>query len=91
MKLHSISIDVTKVRKERLYQGKKGTYLKITVAEYDEPDKFGNNVAVWEEQTKEEREGKVERNFLGNGKTVYNEQKPGSELPAKEEGSDLPF
>jgi hypothetical protein len=93
MKLHSVSIDVTKIRKERIYVGKKGKYLNLTVAVYDEKDKYDNNVAVWEEQTKEEREAKEERNFLGNGKTVFTDQKSeqsGGNLP-EDDGNDLPW
>ena len=69
--LISISIDVTKITKERLYQGQKGKYLKLTVSVNDEEDQFGNTVSAYEEQTKEEREGKAPKNFLGNGKVIW--------------------
>jgi len=69
--LISISIDVTKITKERLYQGQKGKYLKLTVSVNDEEDQFGNTVSAYEEQTKEERENKAPKNFLGNGKVIW--------------------
>ena len=92
MKLHSISIDVTKIDKSRLYVGKKGTYLKLTIAEKDEPDQFGNNLSAWEEQTEEERKNKTQRNFLGNGKTIWTE-KPANEANEASDNNpdDLPF
>lgn len=69
--LLSISIDVTKIKKERLYRGEKGTYLKLTVSVNDEADQFGNTVSAYEEQTKEERDAKAPKNYLGNGKVFW--------------------
>jgi hypothetical protein len=70
-KLINLSIDVTKIDKSKLIQGKKGTYLNLTVAVNDEADQFGNNVSAWIGQSKEEREAKNDRTFLGNGKVVF--------------------
>ncbi len=69
--LISVRIDVSKIDKERLYKGEKGTYLDVTVSVNDEPDKYGKNVTVYQEQTKEEREAKAPKNFLGNGKVIW--------------------
>lgn len=70
-KLLAVSLDVKKISKERLFQGNKGTYLKLTISLNDQIDQYGNNVSVWEEQTSEERNAKVTRNFLGNGKVIF--------------------
>ena len=70
-KLISASLNVLKIDKTKLFKGDKGTYLKITISINDQIDQFGNNVSVWEEQSKEEREAKVQRNYLGNGKIVF--------------------
>lgn len=70
-KLISLRIDVSKIDKSRLYKGEKGTYLDLTVSLNDETDDYGNNVAAWENQTKEERESKVNKNYLGNGKVFW--------------------
>lgn len=91
MKLHSVSINLSKIRKERIHVGEKGKYLNLTIAEYDEKDQYGNNVAVWEGQTEEERKNKVERHFLGNGKTVFAEKKEVAESATQDDGGDLPF
>jgi hypothetical protein len=92
-KLLNVSIDVTKIKKELLISGAKGTYLNLTVSVNDEEDKFGNTVSAWQSQSKEEREAKVDRNFLGNGKVVYDsEQKaPQPKAVVQEESMDLPF
>jgi hypothetical protein len=96
--LIAISIDVTKLDKSKLVKGKKGTYANITVSVNDEDDQFGNNASIWESQTKEERDAKVDRNFLGNGKVIWSSQsstdqpKPsGKKTQASDDNDDLPF
>jgi len=84
MKLMSLSIDVKKINKDRLYVGQKGTYLKVVVQLKDEVDQFGNNVSVWEEQTPEERKEK-KKNYLGNGKVIFDTEM------TKADSGDLPF
>ena len=93
-KLLNVSIDVTKIKKELLISGAKGTYLNLTVSLNDEEDKFGNTVSAWQSQSKEEREAKVDRNFLGNGKVVYDSdgaKKPAPAQQPQEQEADLPF
>jgi hypothetical protein len=97
--LIAVSIDVTKLDKSKFVKGKKGTYANITISVNDEDDQFGNNTSVWESQTKEERDDKVDRNFLGNGKVVWSSQssndtkKTSSKKASKQddEDDDLPF
>lgn len=68
----NISIDVTKIDKSKLIDGKDGRkYYNMTFSINDSPDQYGNNIQVWEGQSKEERESKAQRNFLGNGRTVW--------------------
>ena len=52
-------------------EGKKGKYLPITITINDEVDQFGNNGPVIVEQTKEEREAKVAKVYLGNARVVW--------------------
>lgn len=70
-KLLAVSIDVTKFDKRKFVAGKKGTYANVTISVNDTEDQYGNNVSLWEGQTQEEREAKADRNFLGNGKVVW--------------------
>ncbi len=68
----SLKIDVTKIDKTRLYAGKGGRkYLNLTIAVADEQDDYGNDVSCWEEQSKEERQNRERRNFLGSSGRVF--------------------
>ena len=96
------SIDLTKIPKDKIIQGKKGKYLPVTITLNDELDQFGNNGPVVVQQTKEERDAKAEKVYLGNVKVVWtNDQnvgvapKEGQAAPvqqaAAEPVDDLPF
>jgi len=65
------SIDLTKIPKDKIIEGKKGKYLPITVTINDEVDQFGNQGPVVVQQSKEEREAKTEKVYLGNVKVVW--------------------
>ena len=65
------SIDLTKIPKDKIYAGKKGKYLPITITLNDEVDQFGNQGPVVVEQTKEERDAKAAKTYLGNVKVVW--------------------
>jgi mannose-1-phosphate guanylyltransferase len=58
--------------KEKFVAGKDGAvYINLTMSVNDET-KFGNNAAVFVSQTKEENQEKKPKNYLGNGKVVWN-------------------
>ena len=65
------SIDLTKIPKDKIIEGKKGKYLPITITVNDEPDQFGNQGPVIVDQSKEEREAKTAKTYLGNCKVVW--------------------
>ena len=68
----SISIDVTKIEKARLYEGKKGTYLDlITFVELDEKDQYDQNGFISQAVTKDERDAGVKGPILGNCKVFW--------------------
>ena len=104
--LFSASLDVSKISKDKLVKGEKGTYLNLTISINDEADKFGNTLTIIESQTQEEREAKANRNYLANGKLVWTTEggsvskkgsvpatptPPPAAEPVVEEGDDLPF
>ena len=97
--LINLSIDVTKIDKAKLIKGAKGTYLNLTVAVNNELDQFGNNAAAYISQSKEEREAKVNRTYLGNGKVVFTDgtinkaeqQQAQPKQSAPQEDDSLPF
>ena len=95
------SIDLNKITKEKIFVGKKGKYLPVTITINDELDQFGNQGPVVVEQTKEERDAKAPKTYLGNVKVVWsngtnvepaprdNNSAPAPAPAAAEE--DLPF
>ena len=90
------SIRVDKLPKEKFVKGKDGAvYYNLTISVNDET-RYGNNVAIMDSQTKEEREAKAQRNYLGNGKVVWTNNQ--ISVAEKEEvvetanvNDDLPF
>jgi hypothetical protein len=96
------SIDLTKVPKDRIIVGKKGKYINVAITVNDEEDQFGNFGPIIVDQTKEEREAKAPKTYLGNVRVVWSNgtfPSPGSfdgkpkakpvQAAAKED--DLPF
>ena len=65
------SINLNAIDKSKIIEGKKGKYLPITITVNDEPDQFGNQGPVTMDQTKEEREAKSPKQYLGNVKVVW--------------------
>ena len=94
------SINLSNIPKEKIINGKKGKYLPIAISVNDEPDQFGNQGPVTVDQTKEERDAKTQKTYLGNCKVVWTNgtfpdpiktdmPKQAAPAPIKEE--DLPF
>ena len=65
------SINLSEIPKDKIFIGKKGKYLGITITLNDEVDQFGNQGPVVVEQTKEERESKQAKTYLGNTRVVW--------------------
>ena len=65
------SINLNVIPKDKIYNGKKGKYLPITITLNNEPDQFGNQGPVVVEQTKDERDAKAAKTYLGNVKVVW--------------------
>lgn len=96
------SIDLNKIPKEKIIIGKKGKYLPMTVTINDEVDQYGNQGPVVVEQSKEEREAKANKVYLGNAKVVwtngtnvdkapyYEQEASVAPVPAADD-DDLPF
>jgi hypothetical protein len=97
----SASIDLAKIEKSKITEGKNGQkFYSISIAVYDESDKFGNDVAITAGQSKEEREAKAAKVYIGNGKTVWQSGEQAASAPAKPAAApaaaqslddDLPF
>ena len=90
----NLKIDVTKLTKEKLFKGQKGTYANVTVAaNMDGESEYGDTHYVYEQQTKEEREAKTPKNYVGNGKEfVFNGGSAATEpVTADMSDEDIPF
>jgi hypothetical protein len=89
----SVRIDVTKIDKERLYKGEKGTYLDLTTfVDTAEQDQYENNGFISQSVDKEEREKGVQTPILGNVKVFYTD---GESAPVQSNSApiteDIPF
>lgn len=70
--LLNVSIDVASLPKEKFVTAKNGkVYYNFTVSVNDDTNDYGQNVSIYDSQTKEEREAKKSKNYLGNGKVVW--------------------
>lgn len=69
--LISASIDLAKIDKTKIFEKDGKKWLNIQVSINDQTDQYGNNVSISINQTKEERDNKANRTYLGNGKVVY--------------------
>jgi len=99
------SINLNNIDKSKIIVGKKGKYLPITITINDEVDQFGNQGPVVVAQSKEERETKTAKTYLGNVQVVWTNgdnvpaaprddaQGGGAQAPASlsPEPDDLPF
>ena len=101
-----LKIDVSKIDKARIYEGKKGKYLTMTAfVDVDNKDQYDNNGMI----THKKEEGEERAPILGNVKVFWSESQQARQQPAhtqgfKEEGvapsqsrsadefeSDIPF
>lgn len=65
------SINLNAIPKNKIIDGAKGKYLPITITINDETDQFGNQGPIMVEQSKEERDAKAPKTYLGNVKVVW--------------------
>ena len=94
--LIKLNINVENLPKEKFVKGKKGVYYNLTISVNDETNQFGQNVSAFDSQTKEEREAKKPKQYIGNGKVVWTD---GKSTKAQQEAQpqdndnnvDLPF
>jgi len=83
MKIVNIGVNLSKIEENsaKITTDKKGNkWINLTVAIMDEADNYGNDSQVNINQTKEERESKVNKVFVGSGKTVYDSDKKNAEF-----------
>ena len=92
MKLLKGKIDVTKIDKSKLFKGTKGTYLDIDIWLDDKEDKYGQLGNIQQSLSKEEREAKAAKIFIGNVSKVYDiDTKQESKQDVSPSEDELPF
>ena len=96
--LVNVTINLDKLPRQKFVKGKKGTYYTFTLSVGDQTNAFGQNVSVFDAQTKEQVSAKAERNYLGNGNVFWTdgtcvkaEPKEDSKPKVEEQIDDLPF
>ena len=65
------SINLDAIDKSKIIVGKKGKYYPITITLNDEVDQFGNQGPITDSQSKEQRDNKEAKNYLGNVQVVW--------------------
>lgn len=97
--IQELSICLSDIPKERLRKGSNGkVYCNITVGTRKEPDQWGRNLKVYISPTKQDKEEKLAKIYVGAGKTFIFAQGGTSEINKQDlpwenndEESDLPY
>jgi len=95
----NIKIDVTKLDKDRLYQGKKGKYADLKAfIDTEQVGEYGDNGTVSQSTSKEERDNGVKMPVCGNVRVFYKQESESKETPQPDHpqefditGEQIPF
>lgn len=96
--LLNAKLKLNKLNKDKIFKGKVHNFYDITISLNDET-RFDNNVSIWTRQTKEERDNKAEREYIGEGEVVWLDdngavlvqKEDAPQTQKQEEDLDLPF
>ena len=95
--LINVSICLSDIPKDKIKSADNGKkYLNICVAERREPDQYEQTHTVFVSQSKEEREAKANKVYIGSGKAVVfapvnTAPEAVADMPPAEDVSELPF
>lgn len=95
--LINVSICVSDIPKDRIHVADNGKkYISVCVSELREQDRYENTHSVFMRQSKEEREARADRVYIGKGKVVnfspaVATPEAVADLPIAQEVDDLPF
>ena len=91
-----LNLCLSDIDKTKIFTAKNGKkYLSVVVTDRKEVDQFGNDLVVYVSQSKDERDSKSPKNYIGTGKT-YGEKQTTAQpqeapQPHEQETEDLPF
>jgi len=96
--MYSLDLDILKIpanklKVRKLKNGNKAAFATLILAERQQPDDYGNTHTVFISQTKEEREAKEPKIYIGSAKLIGAEtatENPFANLEA-EEKNDCPI
>ena len=95
--LINVSICVSDIPRDQIKVANNGKkYIAVCVSQLREPDSYENTHSVFMRQTKEEREAKIPRVFIGRGKAMNFTSAPVTveniaDMPLADRVDDLPF
>lgn len=88
----TVSIEAGKIPKHMIVEKNGKKYINIVVDSRKEPDQYGNTHSVYMSQTKEQREAKEAKTYIGSGKEfVFNNNTTTPANNSPENVDDLPF
>ena len=93
-KLVNAGIDLAKIPASAIREDDKGRkWLNVDVWINDTPDKYDNDASISIQQTKEQRDAKEPKVYLGNGKKKFgwDDDAPTQTSAPASEKADLPF
>lgn len=90
----NIKINLSKIPKDKIFDGKNGKYIDVTIAERQSPDQFGNTHTMYHYDSAT----KV-KTYIGEGKlftfgqqqSAQPQQKQQQTQPPEKDFSDLPW
>jgi|DEB0MinimDraft_6_1074348.scaffolds.fasta_scaffold00570_15 hypothetical protein len=91
----NLKIDVTKIDKTRIFEGKNGKYVDmVCFVDTEEQDQFGNHGRIDQSVSKEEKQQGVKGPILGNARVFWKDeqtQQTKQESQDKFEDDSIPF
>ena len=90
----SLSINLSKIDKSKIFEGKKGQYLDLTTfVNIDDADEYGKNGFITQSISKEDRSNGVKMPIIGNNKVFWTND--GANTPSSgskpDRSDDIPF
>lgn len=86
----TLKIDVTKIEKQRLFKGEKGTYLDVILLPAKD-NQYGDDYMVCQRVTKEEREAGKRGAILGNARCMESKGGESNQTPKSNPNSGQDF
>lgn len=95
----NLKIDVTKIDKERLFKGEKGTYLDLTTfIDTENQSQYGDNGTISQAIDQDERDQGVKMPIIGNARVFWegnsqenHQPSQPQNQPAPQSDDDIPF